>query len=137
MSVISGPVAPFNNPPINPQYYQPRQYFIENVALGQTTTITTTVDHDYEIGQQIRLLIPNGYGCTQLNEVQGTVVSIPAADQVVTDIYSAKADSFISASLSNQPQIIAIGDYNSGNISTTGRITNTNVIGSFINISPN
>ena len=112
-------------------------YFIEDVTLGAQTTVTTTEDHDYVIGQLVRLLIPPQFGCRQLNGQTGFVISIPASDQVVLDIYSAGGDAFQSSSAANQPQILAIGDTNSGQINSNGRSpTLTYVPGSFINISP-
>lgn len=137
--LISGPIAPENNPPINPQYYQPSVFTISGLSYGPTTLVTTSVNHNYVIGQNIRLLIPKPYGAYQLNEQQGLVISIPAANQVVVTINSMNTDAFVS-SLSYSftlPQIIAIGDINSGNISSTGRrVPTTAIPGSFINISP-
>lgn len=132
-----GPIALYNNLPIETQNYQPRFYFIENVALGQTTTVTTTVDHDYVIGQECRLIIPPLNGCRQLDERTGIVISIPAANQVVLNINSSmNVDPFVSSSAKTQPQILAIGDVNTGQINT-GRTNNlTYIPGSFINISP-
>ena len=133
-------IAPYRNPPIEPQYYAPRQYDIANLTLGVNTIVTTTVNHDYMIGQQIRLLIPEFYGSRQLNEQTGYVIAIPALNQVTTTINSTNANIFISSpSFTNQvAQIVAIGDVNSGIINTSGIINNvTFVPGSFINISPN
>lgn len=132
-----GPIAAYNNLPIETQFYQPRFYFIEDVDLGQTTTVTTTEDHDYVIGQQCRLIIPPLNGCRQLDEKTGIVISIPASNQVVLNINSSmNVDPFVSSSANTQPQILAIGDVNTGQINT-GRTNNlTYIPGSFINISP-
>lgn len=131
-----GPIAPFNNLPIEPQNYQPRSFFISNIALGQSTTVTTTVNHDYIVGQQCRLIIPPVNGCRQLNEQVGFVTSIPASNQVVLSINSSvNVDSFVTSSAKTQPQILAVGDVNTGQ-TNTGRSGNLTFIpGSFINIS--
>lgn len=207
---IVGPIAPESNPPINPQNYQPRNYFISAITLGQTTTVTTTANMDYVVGQAVRLIIPNGCGCRQLNETQGFVLSIPAANQIVVGINSSQnVDPFIStvatitgatqapscvltatnqfqsgqkvsiagvqgmtqlngntytiltaspttitigvnstlftaytsggtATITLLPQVLAIGDVNTGQINSNGRSnTGTFIPGSFINISPN
>ena len=134
--LIFGPVPPYNNPPIEPHNFKPRMFFITGITLGQTTTITTSKDMDYVIGQQVRLLIPNGYGCRGLNEITGFVISIPAPNQVVLNIASTGIDPYVDPGFANKPQIVAIGDQNSGIISLTGRVLNsTNIPGSFINIS--
>ena len=138
MGYFSGPTPPYNNPPIQPQFYEPSMFFIDDVTLGQTTIVTTTEDNNYVIGQLVRLLIPPTFGCVQLNELTGIVISLPASDEVEIDIDSSQnVDEFTSSSSPTQPQILAVGDYNSGIISSTGRIIpSTNIPGSFINISP-
>jgi hypothetical protein len=137
-SPFPGPTPPYNNPPINPQYYQPSQFFISDITLGQTTLVTTTVDHNYVIGQLIRLLIPTTNSSYQLDEVTGYVISIPNPNQLQVGIDSSRnVNTFVTSSRPNQPQIVSVGDINSGIISNTGRINAmTNVPGAFINISP-
>jgi hypothetical protein len=136
-SPIIGPVPPYNNPPIEPQFFQPSQFFISNISLGQTTIVTTTVNNNYVIGQLIRLLIPPSFGCTALNEQTGYVISIPSANQVEVNILSINITPFNSSPAKTQPQIVAVGDVNNGIISSTGRMLPTTAIpGSFINISP-
>lgn len=214
MSAIIGPIAPYSNVPIEPQFYQPRRFVISDITLGRTTTVTTETDHDYVVGQLVKLLIPKLYGAQQLNNVVGYVISVPSDDEVVISFNSIGFNSFItnpitatitgatqnspcvitannyfktgqyiritnvsgmtelndnnylilssnsttitiqenSTSFSayasggiatllgyvtNEPEIISIGDINQGVTNTTGRIdTGTYIPGSFINISP-
>lgn len=138
--LIFGPIAPENNPPINPQYYQPSVFDISAIALGTSTTVTTSVNHNYVIGQLVKLLIPFTYGSVQLNGQEGYVITIPAANQVVVNIDSTRANSFIASPTygPTPPQIIAVGDINSGQISSSGNVQiNTYIPGSFRDISPN
>lgn len=138
-SVFPGPIAPENNPPVNIFNYQPRVFDIAAIVLGTTTLVTTTVNHNYVVGQYVRLLIPSTYGSVQLNEQPGFVTSIPAANEVVIDINSTNANAFIPSPSygPTPPQIVAIGDVNGGQINTSGRVSNkTYIPGSFINISP-
>ena len=137
-TVISYPVPPYANVPIHAEFYQPRQFFITDIILGPTTLIQTALDMDYVIGQEIRLLIPPKFGTYQLNNALGYVIDIPALNQVIVEIISIEnVDAFILATTPTQPQIFAIGDINSGIISSTGRqIPATNIPGSFINVSP-
>ncbi len=214
--VISYPVPPYSNVPIQPQFYQPSRFAISGITLGQNTVVTTSTDHDYVIGQQIRLLIPGIYGTYQLNGIQGIVLDVPSSTSVLVNIDSTQANAFIPTPYSSiitnltvldpthvmitsinyftrgnpiffsnvngtteinlrtgmitsisptaftvemdttlfssyisggiatlyvfpqpQAQIIAIGDINSGIISSTGTVnSSTNIPGSFINISP-
>jgi len=54
-TVISYPIPAYSNVPIEPQFYKPRQFFITGLALGQTTTVTTSMPMDYVVGQQCRI----------------------------------------------------------------------------------
>jgi len=133
-----GPIALFNNLPIEPQYYSPNFYFISNIALGQVTTVTVTKSTEFVIGQLCRLIVPPTYGCRQLNNVTGYVLSLIDPTTIVLNINSSQnVDAYIASSVSNQPQIIPVGDINTGAINSQGRVNNgTFIPGSFINISP-
>lgn len=134
-----GPIAPQNNPPITPQYYQPGVFNISAISNGKTTLVTTTIAHNYVVGQEVRFLISQLYGERQLNERTGLVTSVPSTTQVVVTIDSSKYDIFVANTLSGstQPQILAVGDVNTGRINSTGRTNNgTFILGSFIDISP-
>jgi len=143
-SPFPGPIAPENNPAIMPQYYQPSRFVISAISLGQTTTITTSVDHNYVIGQQVRIIIPPTYGTRELNEQDPYVIAIPSANQVTVNVVSQNYFPFIASPAygPTPPAILAIGDINTGIISTTGRAqaNNNNALtsipGTFINISP-
>jgi hypothetical protein len=138
-SPMPPPFNPSINLPINAQYYQPSVFDISALTLGVSTTVTTSVNHNYVIGQTIRLHIPAACGSYQLSGQQGQVISIPAADEVVVNINSTQANAFIPnpPDAPTLPQICAIGDVNSGSINSSGRSnTGTFVPGSFINISP-
>jgi len=137
--VLLGPTPPYNNPPIQPQNFQPRRFFIENVTLGLTTTVTATEDMDYVVGQLVRLLIPKGFGCVQLNYVKGYVLSLPSSTEVEININSSLGVNQFTAdpTAQTQPQIVPVGDINTGDINSMGRINNaTTIPGAFQNISP-
>lgn len=137
-TVISFPIPPYANLPIQAQFYQPSRFVISAITLGATTTVTTSVDDNYVIGQAVRLIIPPTFGCRQLNESTGFVISLPASNQVEIDINSSQnVDPFIASSAATQAQILAIGDTNTGQINTNGINSTLSFIpGSFINISP-
>lgn len=139
MSAIVGPIAPYSNVPINAQYYEPSRFTISAVTLGVTTTITTTDDNNYVIGQLCRLIIPPSFGCRQLNASQSFVIDIPASNQVALQLDSSLGvDPYIASTASTPAQILAIGDNNSGAINAMGQQnTGTFIPGSFIDISPN
>jgi len=138
---ISGPIALYSNLPIEPQYYAPWRFVISNITLGMITTVTMIIPAitslNYVVGQQVRLIIPQTFGCRQLNEQTGYVIQVNPPNQVILDINSIGADPYIPSPARTQAQILAIGDNVSGPINSNGRQTQTFIPGSFINISPN
>ena len=139
-NIAPGPVAPENNPPIESQYFKPRTYSIANITLGLSTTVTTSTAHDYVVGQLVRLLVPQFYMTTELNNYQGWITSIPSSTEFVLDVQSTNFTSFKTdpSYAPTAAQVVAVGDVNTGSINSTGR-TNLGLSpqGSFINISPN
>lgn len=137
-SVVSFPTPAYSNVAIHDEFYQPSRFVISNISLGSTTFVTTLLNNNYVIGQEVRLLIPAEFGCFQLNGLIGYVLSLPNPNQVEISINSSfNVNSFISASSNQSPQIVAIGDINQGYVSNTGlTVPNPGIPGAFINISP-
>jgi len=132
------PTALYNNVPIMANYYAPNFFYIASINIGPKTLVTTTTNHNYVVGQLVRLLIPEDNGCYQLNEQTAYVINIPSSTEVLLDLNSGQANAFIATSNPNQPQILAIGDVNTGATNYNGlKNQSITVPGSFINISPN
>lgn len=137
------PHAAYQNPPIKPQYFLPNSFVITGITLGAITTVTTALtfygaSNNYVIGQLVRLLIPVFYGSTQLNNQLGYVIGLPGGNQIVLNINSTGFTPFISSPAYGPtlPQVIAVGDVNTGVINTGRSGNGTFIPGSFLNISP-
>lgn len=141
---LVGPTAPERNPPIEPQNYQPSEFTITAISYGPTTTVTTAespygVNNNYVIGQQVRFLIPTTYGANELNEQTGYVIALPGLNQVTINVNTTTVSPFQATPAygPTPPQLVPLGDVNSGQINSTGRLNQgTYIPGSFINISP-
>ena len=143
MSFNSGPIAPQRNPPIEPQYFQPSAFPISAISKGVSTTVTTLplfgVNNNYVIGQLVRFVIPSYYGISQLNQQVGYVVGLPALNQVEVNINTTQGyDAFIPSPPygPTPPQILAVGDVNSGGTNSSRSNNILTTPGAFINISP-
>jgi len=135
-TVISFPVPPYQNLPIHAEFYMPSRFVIVGITLGVQTVITTASNHNYVIGQLVRLLIPSSFGTYQLNGKSAYVISIPSPNQVLLDIDSNAMSPFTASTNTTLPQIIAIGDANEGAINRFGRdLQSTFIPGAFTNIS--
>ena len=138
-TVISYPIPLYQNLPIEITFYKPRRFVISNIILGETTSVITTQDNDFVIGQEVRLLIPPSFGTIELNNKIAYVISRISENEVELDIFTLGGNAFIlSPNLTCVAQILSIGDINSGIINKQG-ISKQKIFipGSFRNISPN
>lgn len=106
--------------PFNPLFY-PRRRFITNITAASSAVITLSVDHGYTVGQEVRLVIPQGYG--QYSNLNGQSVIITAVDtatgnghntitiNVNTTGFGTFLTSFIAATNPyTPPQVVPFGD---------------------------
>lgn len=147
-TVLSPPIPLYQNVPIEPQFFKPSQFPITAITLGATTivtmgTSTNGVTNNYVVGQNVRFIIPIANGTRELSGQSGVVISIPNPNQVEVNINSLGMNAFVApssftpAQKGTIPQILAIGDFNSGAINSHGNMhTKTGIKGSFKNISP-
>lgn len=136
---VNPPFAAYSNVPIKSDYYSPGRFVITAISMGLTTTVTTAVPHNYVIGQLVRLDLTPGNRCRGINKSTSYVISIPSTTQVVLQLYSQGENAFVAnpSNSNSYPQIVAVGDINSGQQNASGRTqTETYIPGSFINISP-
>lgn len=77
-----------------PQLFSPRSRFITALTLGASTSVVTSVDHGYGVGEYITLAVPAAFGSSEINGLSGRVLSITSANEFVVDIDSAAASAF-------------------------------------------
>ena len=122
-----------------PALYAPGQAFISAVATaagGLNTTITTTAPSNVQQGQEVAFRIPTVWGPTQLNSlpdvlipgspIYSYVVSVTNANTFVintpfTSLTAYNANqAFLSFSGLRFPQVVPVGDINTGGYPYTG-----------------
>ena len=136
---LSGsPIGAFVRKVLYPFLYEPGVAFISALTLASTTTVVTTAPHNFETGQQIAFRIPSVWGPTQLNSLPDTLIpgqSIYGYVQSITDnqtfvcnINSTGYTAFTTAQSVTSvpgltfPQVLAVGDVNSGGIPYSGGV---------------
>lgn len=77
-----------------PELFSPRSRFITALTLGASTSVVTSVDHGYGVGEYITLAIPAAFGTSEINGLSGKVLSITSANEFVVEIDSAAASAF-------------------------------------------
>lgn len=121
----------------DPIFY-PRNRVICSMSAASQCVVRTTVDHGFQVGDQVRLNIPAGYGnYSNLGGRQAVVVAVTAASAGVGASFTINVDttgfgSFAIPSVANTPytpaQVEVIGYYTDATIVTTPAypITNPN-----------
>lgn len=121
-----------------PFLYMPQDNIVSAVTVGSTTTVVTTMYHNFEVGQEIAFRVPNFWGMTQLNSlpnlvipgspVYGYVASVTDNWTFVCNINSNAFTAFTvngtmtASTLSGltYAQTLAVGDLNTGGNAYTG-----------------
>ena len=136
-TALSGsPTGAYVRQVLYPWLYLPGVNFISALSLGSTTTVTTTSNHNFVVGQEIAFRIPSVYGTTGLNSlpnslvpgspVYGFVTSVTSNTQFVCNINSSSFGAFNTnqpvASVPGLqfPQVVAVGDVNTGGVVYSG-----------------
>ncbi len=71
----------------NPPLFYPRRRLITKISSAAQAVVTTSVDHGYTVGQEVRFSIPAAFGMPELDELFGmvaggqfaTIVAVPDA----------------------------------------------------------
>jgi hypothetical protein len=136
-TALSGsPAGAYVRQVLYPFLYEPGVAFISAISTGTTTTVTTTDPHNFVVGQEIGFRIPSAYGTTQLNELPNNTIPGSPVYYYVTAVnsntqfvcnanstgYTAFATNQTVASMVGQslPQVVAVGDVNSGGTAYSG-----------------
>lgn len=98
-----------------PSIYYPRRRFVVNITQAASAVVTTSVLHDFTVGQEVRMVVPSAFGMTQMNGLLATVTAISTANSTVTlDIDSSAFTAFAfplnAASPFNWAQIVPVGE---------------------------
>jgi hypothetical protein len=129
-ALTASPAGAFVKKVLYPYLYAPGVAFIEAITTGTTTTVVTTAPHNFVVGQEIAFRIPQAWGTTQLNSlpdilipgspIYGYVTSVTNSTTFVCNInstgYTAFNTNLTFAQMVGQsfPQVIAVGDVNTG-----------------------
>jgi hypothetical protein len=135
-ALAASPAGAFVRKVLYPFLYLPGDNVISALSFGATTTVTTTTNHNYVVGQEIAFRIPTVYGSTQLNSLPNTVIpgspiygyvtAVTANNVFVCSINSTGYTAFntnqpVSSVPGLQfPQVVAVGDVNTGGFPYTG-----------------
>ena len=79
---------------LNPSF-QPAMRIITSITNDTAATITTSFRHQYISGMIVRIIVPFGFGMTQINQQQGEITVGPDPSSFTIDIDSTNYDAFV------------------------------------------
>lgn len=96
--------------------FQPAMRIISSITNENPASVTTTLDHDYLTGEIVRLIVPQGFGMTQINNLTGTI-TLTGSTTFLIDIDTTFFDVFSVPSplpmAYTCPQVIPVGEVSS------------------------
>lgn len=97
--------------------YQPAMRLITDITNAVNAEVTTSFAHDYLSGLVVRIIVPEGYGMVQINQLVGTI-TVTGDDTFTIDIDTTQFDPFVIPGsipyyFSSYPQTTPIGEQNS------------------------
>lgn len=129
-ALTASPTGAFVMQVLYPFLYAPGDNVVSFLTLAATTTVVTSMYHNFEVGQEIAFRIPTVYGTTQLNSlpnviipgspIYGYVTSVTDNWTFVCSINSIGYTAFnTNQPFANYPglqfpQVVAAGDVNTG-----------------------
>lgn len=98
----------------NSRYY-PKSRFITGITAVAQAVITMSVAHGFTAGQQVRIVIPSGWGMTQLNNTLATIVSTTVSTITINvDTSAMTAFAYPSSAIAalgvGFPQVVPVGE---------------------------
>ena len=60
-------------------YWYPRYRYVCAITQAASAVVTTTVDHGYTVGQELRMTVPAAFGMQEMNNLSVTVTAITAS----------------------------------------------------------
>ncbi len=97
---------------VGPLYY-PQRAFITGMTAANPIVVTTSTNHGYTVGQQVRLRVPSQFGMIQANNLQGVITAVSATTFTIGSIDSSAFTAFAWPAVTSlpftQPYVTPIG----------------------------
>lgn len=73
--IVAGTTGSWRKINYDPLFY-PRRRFITKITQATQAVVTMSVTHGYQVGQEIRLVVPAAFGMVEMNGLQASIVAI-------------------------------------------------------------
>lgn len=123
--------------PFDPLFYPPFRYVV-NISQAANAQVTTSVAHNYVVGQQIRFETSAPFGMVEINGIAGNILSIVDAYNFTVDVNTSGFTAFkfpLVASVPFTPAIVnPVGEAANANISNPNLLDDATVNTGYIGI---
>lgn len=105
--------------------FQPAMRVISNITNGYPAIVTTTFNHNYITGMIIRLMVPQGYGMIQANQMYSDIVVTGDTTFTInldTTHFSTFTTPITSPDDAQFPQSVPFGEVNSTLLASTKNV---------------
>lgn len=97
---------------VGPLYY-PQRAFITGITAANPMVVTTSTNHGYTVGQQVRLRVPSVFGMTQANNIQSVITAVTSTTFTLGNVDSSAFTAFAWPAVTSlpftQPTVTPIG----------------------------
>lgn len=114
--IVAGTTGSWRKINFNPIFY-PRRRFITEISVASQAVVTTSVTHQYTVGQQVRFNVPAAYGMVEINGLVGNIIGVDTSTSVnsfTVDIDSSAFTAFtfpLTAAVPFSPaEVIPVGE---------------------------
>lgn len=139
---MGNPLNRYNLGLFNSGTYLPGINNIVSITQSSEALVTTSLDHNYVINQEVQFFIPPEWGMRQLDQLKGYILSIPSSTQFTVNINTTLFDAFVipvvpSVVVINPAEVAGIGENNTGQTAPGGKLPLPQTIpGAFVNYRP-
>lgn len=96
-----------------PYAYYPSRASITGITAANPMVVTTSTNHGYTVGQQVRLLVSSVFGMTQANNIQAKITAVTSTTFTLGSVDSSAFTAFAWPAVTSlpftQPEVVPIG----------------------------
>lgn len=96
--IVAGTTGSFRAVLYDPIFYPPVRLITKIVSSGVNSVITMSVTHKYQVGQEVRIVVPDAFGMVEMNNLIGTIIAIDTTtttgNTITVDIDSSSFTAF-------------------------------------------
>lgn len=94
----------------------PKRRLISGITNAQIPTVTTTEDHEYNVGDTVRIIVPISFGM-YINFLKTMIISVPTSNTFTMDLDTSLLGSFVVPAIPYTPaQVIPMAGQATDNI---------------------